>query len=118
MSNLISIPRGDDRQPTFEIVDVNGDPVPLTGAKVYLYVLENLEDDVGDALITKENTAAGGSDDQIELDSPESLGTGIIKFDKVDTVGHDPKQYRFKLKFDIGGLLTTAVKDGTFDLTP
>ena len=90
------VPRGTTKRFTLT-VKLDGVLLDLTGAKLYATVKERIDDDAG-TLILKRNTAAGGSDSEFEILTPQT-GTGALtgqcklKFVPADTKNLKPKIY-------------------------
>jgi hypothetical protein len=78
--------RGESRTFTITVTSAAGALVDLTGAEVYFVV----RDLAGDVVLTKLSTAAGGSDDEIEIpdqaaDSGALEGQCYLKLTTTDT---------------------------------
>jgi hypothetical protein len=74
---LLSVARGETKSWLFEVRDSAGALVDLTGAKIYFSLSI-----AGAVVITKRNTAAGGSDNEIQV---VGLGQARLKFARNDT---------------------------------
>jgi len=70
----------------------DGSPLPITGAKIWFSVKEELTDPDSDAVITKRNAAAGGADTQANV-MDGAGGILEIYIDPDDTEGLDAGDY-------------------------
>lgn len=102
---------------TFRVTttDSLGAPVDLSTAKISFSVKWNRDDADVDALIWKKNTAAGGSDAEIEVVDPAG-GVFDIKLIPSDTVGEEPfENFSWDIEFILTGRRITPII-GTFVL--
>lgn len=91
------IKRGSDFVIMFEARNEYGGIIDLTGASIYFTL--KADPDSTSILITKENTAGGGSDSEIEVISATD-GLGIVKILRADTLSLANRNYYYDIYID------------------
>jgi hypothetical protein len=89
-------------------------PFVLTGASVWLTVKTTPDDLDENAIVTKENLAAGGDDTQILITDAES-GILEVYFVPSDTVGTEGN-YWYDLVVEVGGKRVQAAGPSKFNI--
>lgn len=89
--------RGSDFIIPFEARNEYGGLIDLTGASIYFTL--KADPDSTSILITKENTAGGGSDSEIEVISAAN-GLGIVKILRTDTLSLTNRNYYYDIFVD------------------
>lgn len=102
----INIEKGDDKSWTVTIYDNTDVVVDLSSAEIYFYAKENEED--GETVIEKANTAGGGGDDEIEFVTDGTDGKIYLHIDSSDTSSIDYTDLRYEIKCVIAGNTMTV----------
>ena len=89
--------RGSDFIIPFEAKNEYGGAIDLTGASIYFTLKD--DPDSTSILITKENTAGGGSDSEIEVINATN-GLGVVKILRTDTLALTNRNYYYDIFVD------------------
>lgn len=89
--------RGSDFIIPFEARNEYGGVIDLTGASIYFTLKD--DPDSTSILITKENTAGGGSDSEIEVINATN-GLGVVKILRTDTLALTNRNYYYDIFVD------------------
>ena len=103
MSRRMEVIRGDDCQFELTFVDIDGDPIDLTGATIYLTVKKNLTDSDDDAVINKSYSSF----------SDPTSGVTVIDLSHTDT-SIPVRGYYFDIQVEDASNKITSTRSGRF----
>lgn len=106
--NKITMFIRDDRTLSVSVNTDDGTPVDLTGAKLWFTVKERSSDTDLQALISKKNLEAGGSDTQIKVISA-STGKAEIYIVPADTLSVNPGTYLYDIQVTLANTKTYTI---------
>lgn len=110
--NKITMYLRDDRTLLVEVNYENGDPVDLTDAKVWFTVKQKTSDPDSNAVISKRNAAAGGSDAEVKIVTPQVNGQIQVYLIPDDTDNVFPGVYSYDIQVILyNGKTYTVTRD-------
>jgi hypothetical protein len=111
-TNKINMFLRDDRTLLVEVTYEDGSPVDLDDAKIWFTIKQKTSDPDANAILSKRNTAAGGSDDEIKIATPSTNGQAQVYLVPDDTDPINPGVYSYDVQVVLGnGKTYTVVRD-------
>jgi len=111
----ITMYRGDNRTERVTVKDGDGVALPITGAKVWFTVKEDLDDADSAAVFQRKNTAAGGSDTEILITDGVN-GVVEIYIVPANTSSLENGKFEFDVQVQLATGKTHTVTRGDFIL--
>jgi len=109
MTNKLIVYKSNNAEWQFDFKDQDGEIVNLTGASITFTVKESIEQTLV-AEIIRQNTAAGGDDNEIEIDDA-AAGLYSVKLVPVNTASLDEGGYYYDIKITLSGREETVASN-------